>query len=48
MTMGQGYALERLSRIDEGHAALLSEIEAWMTSGASGAKGTRSRKERPA
>jgi AcrR family transcriptional regulator len=30
MTMAQGYALERLSDIKEGHAALLAEIEAWM------------------
>jgi len=32
MTMAQGYALERLSDIKEGHAALLTEIEAWMRS----------------
>src|SRR5262249_31872157 len=47
MTMGQGYALERLSDIDEGHATLLSEIDAWMKSRARGAKGTRGKKERP-
>jgi len=46
MTMAQGYALERLSDIAEGHATLLSEIEAWMTSRANGAKSARSRKER--
>ena len=44
MTMAQGYALERLSDISEGHAALLAEIEAWMTSRMSGAKGSRSKK----
>jgi len=48
MTMAQGYALERLSGIDEGHAALLSEIAAWMKSRTSGAKGSRSKKERSA
>jgi AcrR family transcriptional regulator len=46
MTMGQGFALERLSHIHEGHAALLSEIDAWMQSRASRAKGSRSKKER--
>jgi AcrR family transcriptional regulator len=45
MTMAQGYALEKLSGIDEGHAALLSEIDSWMKSQARGAKGSRSKKE---
>ncbi len=31
MTIAQGYALERLSDIHEGHAAMLSEIEGLMT-----------------
>ena len=44
MTMAQGYALEKLSGIDEGHAALLSEIDAWMKSQARGAKGSRSKR----
>jgi AcrR family transcriptional regulator len=44
MTMAQGYALERLSDIDEGHAALLSEIEAWMGARTSGPKGRRAKK----
>jgi AcrR family transcriptional regulator len=48
MTMAQGYALEKLSDIDEGHMTLLSEIESWMKSRASRAKGTRSKKERSA
>jgi AcrR family transcriptional regulator len=46
MTMAQGYALEKLSGIDEGHAALLSEIDSWMKSQAKRAKGSRSKKER--
>jgi AcrR family transcriptional regulator len=45
MTMAQGYALERLSDIDQGHIVMLSEIEAWMKSRTSGAKGSRSKKE---
>jgi AcrR family transcriptional regulator len=45
MTMAQGYALERLSHINEGHVALISEIEAWMKSRTKGAKGSRSKKE---
>lgn len=40
MTMAQGYALERLSDIHQGHATLLSEIERWMR------KGTRTKQER--
>jgi AcrR family transcriptional regulator len=48
MTMGQGYALERLADIHEGHATLLSEIEAWMKSRTSGARTSRSKKERQA
>ena len=32
MTMGQGYAVERLSGIETGHATLLGEIDAWMQS----------------
>src|SRR5438067_7323182 len=32
MTFGQGYALERLEGIDEGHAALLDWIEHWLGS----------------
>jgi AcrR family transcriptional regulator len=32
MTMAQGYALERLSGIEVGHAALLDWIEAWLAS----------------
>ena len=46
MTMGQGYALERLADIREGHATLLSEIETWMKSRTRGAKRARSKKER--
>jgi AcrR family transcriptional regulator len=30
MTFGQGYAIERLEGIDEGHAALLGWIEGWL------------------
>jgi hypothetical protein len=48
MTMAQGYALERLSDISEGHAVLLREIEGWMQSQTSAAKGSRAKKkERP-
>ena len=32
MTFGQGYALERLEGIDEGHGALLDWIERWIES----------------
>ncbi len=32
MTMGQGYALERLEGIDEGHGSLLDWIERWLES----------------
>jgi AcrR family transcriptional regulator len=32
MTFGQGYAIERLEGIDEGHAALLDWIDAWLES----------------
>ena len=32
LTFGQGYALERLEGIDEGHAALLAWIERWLES----------------
>src|SRR5262245_14816512 len=46
MTMAQGYALERLSGIDTGHTALLSEIEGWMKSRMGDAKRARSKKER--
>lgn len=47
MTMAQGYALERLSDIEEGHAALLAEIEGWMKSRDRGAKSApRAKKER--
>jgi len=46
MTMAQGYALERLSNITEGHAMLLSEIDTWMKSRAIEAKSSRSKKER--
>ena len=46
MTMAQGYALERLSDITEGHAALLGEIETWMKTRSSAAKGGRAKKER--
>jgi AcrR family transcriptional regulator len=46
MTMAQGYALERLTDIDEGHAALLGEIETWMRSRR--AKRARAKKERSA
>src|SRR5262249_13720305 len=48
MTMAQGYSLEKLSDIDEGHATLLSEIDAWMKSRAKGARGSRSKKEHSA
>ena len=44
MTMAQGYALEKLSGIEEGHAALLSEIDSWMKSQARQAKRSRSKK----
>ena len=47
MTMAQGYALERLSGIEEGHRALLSEIETWMRSATRKTARVRSRKERP-
>jgi hypothetical protein len=30
--MAQGYALERLSSIERGHAALLDWIDGWLTS----------------
>ena len=30
MTFGQGFALERLEGIDEGHAGLLAWIERWL------------------
>jgi hypothetical protein len=30
MTFGQGYALERLEGIDQGHAELLDWIERWL------------------
>ena len=30
MTYGQGYAIERLENIDEGHAALLDWIDGWL------------------
>ncbi len=46
MTMAQGYALERLSGIEEGHGALLSEIDGWMKSRMRAATRARSRKER--
>ena len=45
MTMAQGYALERMSDIHEGHATLLAEIETWMKSRT---KRARSKKEGPA
>jgi AcrR family transcriptional regulator len=32
ITMAQGYALERLSSIERGHAALLDWIDGWLTS----------------
>ncbi len=48
MTMAQGYTLERLSGIDEGHRALLSEIDGWMKSHNLKTKRVRSRKERSA
>ena len=32
MTFGQGYAIERLEGIDEGHAALLDWVDAWLES----------------
>jgi AcrR family transcriptional regulator len=44
MTMAQGYALERLSGIDRGHAALLSEIEGWMKCRTTDRKPARSKK----
>src|SRR5262245_61403390 len=46
MTMAPGYVLECLSGIDEGHTALLSEIEGWMKSRMGDAKRARSKKER--
>jgi len=47
MTMAQGYALERLSDIEEGHATLLAEIERWMSSrNKAGKGGPRSKKGR--
>jgi AcrR family transcriptional regulator len=45
MTMAQGYALERLSDIGEGHKALLKEIETWMKSRTKGVKQSGSQKE---
>ena len=45
MTMAQGYALEKLSGIDEGHTTLLSEIDAWMKSRTRRAEGSRSKKK---
>jgi TetR/AcrR family transcriptional regulator len=48
MTMAQGYVLEKLSGIDEGHGALLSEIDAWMKSRVRAARNARSRKEHSA
>jgi AcrR family transcriptional regulator len=45
MTMAQGYVLERLSDIHEGHAALLAEIEGWMQAHA--APGPARRKKEP-
>jgi AcrR family transcriptional regulator len=49
MMMAQGYALEKLSDIDQGHATLLAEIDAWMKSRATRAKRSRStKKERSA
>jgi TetR/AcrR family transcriptional regulator len=48
MTMAQGYALEKLSDIDQGHATLFSEIDSWMKSRTSRTKGSRSKKERSA
>ena len=47
MTMAQGYMLERLSDIEEGHEALLSEIEAWMKSRTGQARSARPKKGRP-
>ena len=32
MTFGQGFALERLEGIDEGHGELLDWIERWLVS----------------
>ena len=32
MTFGQGFALERLEGIDEGHGELLDWIERWLES----------------
>src|SRR5262245_11406634 len=46
MTMAQGYALEKLSDIDEGHASLLSEIDSWMKSRTSRAQRSRPKKGR--
>jgi hypothetical protein len=46
MTMAQGYALEKLSDIDEGHATLLSEIDSWMKSRTTRARRSRPKKER--
>jgi AcrR family transcriptional regulator len=46
MMMAQGYMLERLSDIHEGHAVLLQEIEAWMQARAGTATGSRARKGR--
>src|SRR5262249_18174859 len=46
MTMAQGYALERLCDIDEGHATLLAQIETWMKSRTNGARGSRAKRER--
>ena len=46
MTMAQGYMLERLSDIHEGHAALLAEIEGWMKAQTSAGKISRGKKER--
>jgi AcrR family transcriptional regulator len=44
MTMAQGYALERMSDIHEGHATLLKEIEAWMQSRLSASPRSRAKK----
>jgi AcrR family transcriptional regulator len=41
MTFGQGFALERLEGIEEGHAALLEWIESWLVSLEKGAKHDR-------
>ena len=48
MTKAPGYALEKLSGIDEGHVPLLSAIDSWMKSRTSRAKASRSKKEHPA